>query len=314
MATSGSTDYNVTRNEICEAALRMCGKLDPNTTAKSADIDTCSEYANELLSSLAAPALLGVQEFMIKRGYLFLGAQREYDLGPSGDHATASFTTVDTQAAANTGALKVVLPTGLTTAAGMFIGINNSASGIQWTSLSASASTSGTVQLAASLTSTVSVSARVFLYTDKISRPLKLMDRSVILKTLEGTDDEICHMEKKRYNRIYDKSDTGEPTRHHYERLLTNGRLYFNYTPTDFRDYVSFDMVRPLDDFDSMNDNPDFPPELILPFKRMLAAEIGVEYGVSEKRQRLLDTKASTALLTVRGLYRFSPRSTTPHG
>lgn len=303
MATSGSTDYNVSRDQIIEAALRRIGRLDPNQTPRPTDTDTCAEILNELLKSWNN-TFMGLQLFTTKQGFLFLEQSKTvYDVGPSGDHATTSYTEVAAQSTVSS--TKVVLPNG-PWAAGQNIGVINVSDNTQWSTI-ASVSNSVTVVMADTLTTTLSTSGVVFVYTDKIPRPVDVI--SMTLAFHEGFDDEVSYMSKERYNNIYDKNQSGEPTRYHYEPLLTNGRIYFNYQATDFHDVVKFDFRRPFEDFDASTDNPDIPQELIRALKWNLASEIGIEFGIPEKRQKLIESKAGSALLEIRSLYSTSPRT-----
>ena len=303
MATSGSTNYNVSRNQIIEAALRRIGRLDPTQTADSQDVDTCAEILNELLKSWNN-TFMSRQLYTTKQGFLFLQQNKTvYDVGPSGDHATTSYTEVAAQSTVS--GTKVVLPNG-PWAASQNIGVINVSDNTQWSTI-ASVSNSVTVVMADTLTTTLSTSGVVFVYTDKIPRPVEVI--SMTLAYHEGWDDEVSYMSKERYNNIYDKTQTGDPTRYHYEPLLTNGRIYMNYQATDFHDVVKFDFRRPFDDFDASTDNPDLPQELIRALKWNLASEIGIEFGVPEKRLTAIDRKAGASLVEIRALYSTSPRT-----
>lgn len=303
MATSGSTDYSVSRNDIINTALRRIGRLDPNVTPNSADVDTCAEALNELLKSWAA-AFMGRQLYTIKRGFLFLQPSKtEYLVGPSGDQATASYTEVAAQSTVSSN--KIVLPNSAW-AAGQYIGMLNTDSESQWTTI-ASVSNSTTAVLTNTLTATVSTSGVVFVYTDKLERPLNISH--IALAHHEGNDEEVSYMSKEKYNNIYTKTQTGDPTRYHYEPLLTNGKVSLNYQATDFQDILKFDYQRPFEDFDAATDNPDLPQELIRALKWNLASEIGIEFGIPRTRQSSIDLKAATTLMEIRSLYATSPRT-----
>ncbi len=51
MATSGSTDYNQTRNEIISDSLQLLGVLGSGETATANDITLCSNFLNKMIKS-----------------------------------------------------------------------------------------------------------------------------------------------------------------------------------------------------------------------------------------------------------------------
>ena len=180
---------------------------------------------------------------------------------------------------------------------------------IQWFNIEA-VSNSTTCSVSPCISTTISTSGVVFVYTDKIERPIDLLHMR--LRRHEGDDEEVSYMSKERYNNIYKKTQSGEPTKYHYEPLLTNGKCYLNYQATDFHDVLSFDYRRPFEDFDAAGDNPDLPQELIRALKWNLAAEVGIEFGTPEKRQKAIDKKAGQSLAEIRALYAVSPRRSEP--
>jgi hypothetical protein len=306
MATSGSFDYNVNRNDIINAALRRIGRLDPNTTPPNEDVDTCAEILNEMVKSWSN-TFLGRQLWTTEKGFLFLQPNKvEYDIGPSGDHATRSYTEVAAQSTVS--GSKVVLPNGAW-AAGQYIGMINTDTEIQWTTIS-SVSNSVTAVLSDALSATVTTSGVVFVYTDKIERPINITN--MVVAYHEGWDDEVSLISKERYNNIYDKDQSGDPTRYAFEPRITNARVYFDYQANDFHDVIKFDYQRPFEDFDAATDNPDFPQEWLRALKWNLASEIGIEFGTPKARQDAIDKRASALLIEIRSLYNASPRSSEP--
>lgn len=309
MATSGSTDWNKTRDEICKRALRLIGKLDPNVTPPAHDINTTAEALNGLLKSWNN-TIIGFQLFTQKHATLFLNRTKtDYVLGPTGDYCTASYTEVALQSAANAGALKIVLPVGSATI-NQYAGVFTASGDIQWGSLTATQSPSGTVQLSASLTSSATVSNPVFLFTSKIEKPVDII--TAYLRDQNGDDTTMAEYERHRWADLYDKDRSGEPSGWMFEPSLLTGKLYLNYKPDDALEKVRLVYRRVFEDFDSMNDNPDVPPEVIRALEWNLASEIGPEYGIPADRQQMIDAKAAMTLLQIQGIYNDSPRTSEP--
>jgi hypothetical protein len=309
MATSGSTDWNLTRDEICKRALRICGHLDPNETPPAHDITTAAEALNAMLKSWNS-TVMGFQLFTQKHCTLFLSKNKhEYKLGPSGDHATASFTSVAVQATANSGDLKVVLPVSSATI-NQYIGLVDANADLTWRSITATQSASGTIQLSASLTATVSVSNNAYLYTSKIERPVDVI--YCYLRDAQNDDKDMFHMDREEYFSRYEKDRDGEPQRWYYEPVLTNGTYYIDFETDDVTENIRIIYRRPFEDFDASTDNPDLPQELIRAVAWNLASEIGPEYGVPQERQNTIDRKALETFLEIRGMYNDSPRRSMP--
>lgn len=73
-------------------------------------------------------------------------------------------------------------------------------------------------------------------------------------------------------------------------KLLTGNRLLFYPTPNSAYT-VKYAYRRPLYDFDTATDNPDFPSEFLKPLKYLLAYELSPEYGtpIQERQGHLSD-------------------------
>lgn len=83
MATSGSVDFAITRDEIITEALELIGRLASGDTAAAADVTTCAMSLNLMIKSWMAD---GVKIWKVSEGELTLVAsQAAYTLGVGGD-------------------------------------------------------------------------------------------------------------------------------------------------------------------------------------------------------------------------------------
>lgn len=74
MATSGSTDFSVDRDDLIEGALRVCGVLDPEAgSASSTQLTTGAEALNMIVKSLASD---GMPLWAIKKKTITLTASQ----------------------------------------------------------------------------------------------------------------------------------------------------------------------------------------------------------------------------------------------
>ena len=311
MATSGSTNWTLTRDDIIKRALRIIGHLDPNETPESHDVNTSAEALNALLKSWNN-TILGHQLFTQKHATLFMAlSQHSYDLGPSGDHASASHVESAIQSAVTSGGKQITIRAADAPTAAQNIGIYLNDGVLQWTTVG-TASSSGTLSLAVSLSASTSASAPVFIYTDKMERPVDIV--FAYLRDSLGQDKKLLTMERGEYFRRYDKDRDGEPQRYYYEPTLTNGKFYIDWEEDDTRETIRLVYRRPFEDFDATTDNADLPQEWLKALIWNLASEIGPEFGIDRKRQEYIDNRAAGALLEIRAMYANSPRRSIPTG
>jgi len=304
MARSGSYDWNITRNEIISSALRIIGELDPQETPSAEDITTGSEALNMLLKSWSN-TVIGLQLWTKREATVFPQVGKyAYTLGTSDAPSAWSYTTVALQSTANTGTT-VVIPSGVG-ATGDYIGIRTGASS-QWTTI-ATLSSSGTAHLAASLTSTATASANVWIFTNLMESPVDILHARIG----SSNDIKLHEIERDTYLDIYDKDRAGEPRRYYFDRQLDNPVFYTDYAPDDPNELIKIVYRRPFEDLDASTDNPGIPIEVVRALKWNLASEIMQEYGVPPGSQSRIETKAAESLLLIRSIYGERPRSSIP--
>lgn len=113
---------------------------------------------------------------------------------------------------------------------------------------------------------------------------------------LKGSNDriELNILDRQSAMRTTLKDDyASEPTDVHLERaaLPANNKMIFFPTPTSAQTIV-FTFRRPLYDFDSATDNPDFPQDWLLPLQKMLAVELAPHYGTPIPVRQILMIEA----------------------
>lgn len=107
-----------------------------------------------------------------------------------------------------------------------------------------------------------------------------------------GTEHcELDILDKRTSLRTRLRSDSNaQPIAVHLEsgKLFSSNRMLFYPTPNAAYT-VEYSFKRPIYDFDTTTDNPDFPASFILPLKKLLAYELSQEYGTpAQERQELL--------------------------
>jgi len=288
MATSSSTDFNLTRNELILGALRLIGKSGRGKTASAADIADASESLELMVKSLQAT---GVHLWKVQEATLFIEkGTASYSI--PGSNITQSYVTTSMKVAgvATDSTIDVNSITGLTT--GDYIGIQLDDGTMQWTTINGVPS-GDTVTLTDQLTGASAISNTVYAYTTKLIRPLKTLSARRI-----GTNDvDIDVISRDEYFTLPAKTVTGEVNQIHYDPQLVTAKLYIWPTGNQADDRIQITFMMPIEDFDSSNINADFPQEWLEALKYGLASRLGPEYGLPLDRQMYLDRLAAGKLM-----------------
>lgn len=286
MATSGSTDFTETRDQIITNALSLLGVVAANETVQTADITYCSSMLNSMVKSWIG---MGIHLFTEEEGTLFfVNGQYQYQL-QAGDttHASSGTNTVETtlSTAVSSGTSIVLnLPTinGGTIADDDIIGIELNDNTIQWTVVSGTPVTTSstiTVTLDDAITGAASASNQVFSYTQQCPRVLSIQTARV--RDENSFDRRIKVIPRADYMLIPQKTLSGTPVILYYSPQLSEGTVYLWPAPNDVGQRLEFTYLRTIEDFDSAGDTPDFPQEWIEAIVYNLAVRVAPAYGVA---------------------------------
>lgn len=302
MATSGSTNFTVNTDEMIAASLRFINVLGTGETPTADQSDEARQAFNMMLKLWQAD---GLNVYLRKRCTLFLQKDTNtYNLGPSGDHCTASYSSTTLSAAEASGqtVLSVTSTTGMTAAD--YIGVQQDDGTLHWSTISSTGS--GTVTIASATTAAAASGNKVYWYTTKISRPIAIVQAFL----RDGNYDyEVMPMAYGDYWRIYDKTNNSRPTRFSYDPQMTNGVFRINYEPTDVTETMELVIHRPVEDLDAGTDDIDVPPEYYEPIKVGLAARLSPEYGLKKPE---LWGMAESLYQRAKGVQSNRPRRLTP--
>lgn len=306
MATSGSVNFAVTRDDIIKHALLKIGAIAADEPLSAADVGHVARVLNMMVKARNAQ---GLQLWVQKRATLFLAkATHQYSLGPTGGHATHSYTrtTLSAAEAAGQTILSVTSETGMTVAD--YIGIVLDDGTLHWSTISALA----TLTIATALPSAAASGNSVYFYTSKMHRPLRIL-YAWLHDVLTNADTPLeIIKDRELYFRIYDKTSDTTPTRIYYDPQLTDGVLYTNYEQTNVNETLEMSYHRPIEDFDAATNNPDFPQELYEDLVYSLAIRIAPDYGVPVTERTALIREAELLGINVRGFYQDGPQKVIP--
>lgn len=293
MATSGSQNFSQTRNDLINDAFQLIGVYGIGRTVSSEDITYASNALNKMVKSWATK---GLHLWAKEEGVLFITPNTaSYSLGSAaGDaHATKTSDLVLTQLngalAASATAVTVDDTTGMT--ASDAIGIVTTDKTIHWTTI-VSVDSSTTLTLTTGLDSAASDNAIVYTYTNKIYKPLRILDARRRTGVDSGStstefDLPLTEIGYQDYFELPNKTTNSIPNQFHYSPKNTAGTLYLYPRPSDGAERIQFSYERVLEDLDSASDDFDFPSEWLEPLTWQLAIRLGPAFGKQQRTERM---------------------------
>lgn len=302
MATSGSRDYNVTRDKIIRHAALKIGVIRSDETMTN---DLLSDFDHLLNAMVKRWSAEGIKVWTEKEVAIFLqSSTASYQLAAAGSaHATLSHvqTALTADVASGGTSLSVSSISGISD--GDYIGIVVDDGTLHWDVVNGTPSGS-TVTLTTGLDDTASSGAAVFAYTTKISRPLQVVDAR--RHDFTSNIDTPCTppMSRQEYNSLPNKSSTGEPTNFYYDPGLSVGTLYIWPILTSVTSYFLATCRFAIEDFDTAGDNPDLPQEWISALEWNLAVDAAPEYEVPLDKLTWIESRAEKYLDAAMGFNR----------
>ena len=299
MTTSGSVDFNPTRDDVIKSALRLCGVIDAEETPTGAEINDTAQALNFMLKSWATK---GIGLWAEQECTLFLEpSQILYRLGTASgaDHCTASHveTTTATDEAISATVIGVTSSSGMT--AGDFIGIVLDSGVTHWTTI-VSVDSSTQVTITSGLASAAASGAVVYAYTSKIGRPSKIIEArhrgASTSEAGDGTDLPLEPLARADYMNLSVKSTSGTPTQFFYSPQLSLGVLNIWPGASASGETIRMTIKRTIEDMDATSDTFDFPQEWLQAIRYNLAAEICMEFKVPFQRMQMIIAKAMLLL------------------
>lgn len=279
MATSSSSNFTRTRDQICHAAARKILALRAGATMPAQMMTDFSEALNAMVKHWQGR---GLHVWTVEEATLFLqNDQIAYALSSASgsDHATQSHveTTLSAAASEDDTTFTVSSASGLTAAD--FIAIELDSGSYQWTTIGSTSSTTITPDDAVS--GDAASGARVLAYTSKIIRPLKIVSARRYTFS-DARDVPIEIISRLEYRGLPNKTQEGTVSQVFYDpRGGANaaGVLYVYQEPDDLDDCIKFTWWRPIEDFDAAGDNPDLPQEWIQTLIFNLALVMAPEFS-----------------------------------
>lgn len=286
MTVSGTSVFDVTRNEICRQAALLLNAVSLNGTMSAPSLNSFIFMLNAMVKAWQST---GIHVWTVTEGVLFpQPGQISYGAGVGAvDHITQSYseTAITADEAVGQTTLSVDDPTNFTI--GDNIGVVLDDGTIQWSTVTVVGASSVT-QLDA-LTDSASQSNAVFNYTNKIVRPLKVVDARRY-DIVSATDTPMTMASRLEYRNLTLKTAPGTPVQLYYDAQLGIGRFYLWQVSESTTDLIKFTWHRPIMDFNTAGDTPDLPQEWILPLVYNLAKWMMPQHPVSPmKANQIMD-------------------------
>lgn len=275
MATSGSYDFSVTRDDVIKASLRLIGVIASGETPTADEIKDSSQALNIMLKSWQA-SNIGLWLNKYAKLYLEYGSG-EYLLGPTGDHYALETEeeTLAVAGASGDATVEVDSASGITN--GDYIGIELDDNSTHWTTVNG-VPVGNVVTLTDVLGDDAAEGNLVHAYTTKGQRPLDVIDAN--LRDVNWVDTPLRIASWQEFTSLSTKVTFGKPSMFHYHPTLTNGTLNVWPIPDDTTDTIMISVKYPLQDMDALDNDFDFPVEWMRALKYNLGVEVAPEFGI----------------------------------
>ena len=287
MATSGSVDFTVTRNELIETALKQAGVIGEGDTPTSAQYSEGAILLNMIVKARMSD---GMPLWALKRGTV-LPFTGESSIDPTASHAVVDYdyTTLSADAAASATTISVTSATGF--ANGYNIGIDLDSGSMYWTTIS---NVSGTTITVAALPSAASSGNYVYVYptANRVTRPLRIIAAN-IFNVADSSSYPINVIVREAYFTLGNRGSASTPNQIYYDPTITSPTLWVFPRFTSGSQVMEFTYHRPFEDFDSSTDTPDFPQEWYLALMFELASLFAGKYGIAFEERKMLAAEAA---------------------
>ena len=297
MATSGSVDFSITRDNIITEALQLIGVIGEGETPSTNQKSDCSRSLNMMTKFWMAD---GMNLFVNQEIVLFpIKGQRQYTFGGSSvDRMTKESEVITTKLngshSSSATALTVDSTTGM--AVGDVIGVVTDSSGIHFSTITVVGS-STTLTIADALDDGCSDNDRVYTYTTAFTQKILNVNNAWVRST-EDTDIPINVISRQEYVDLSKKTESGRINQLYFDPQVTTANMNVWPVPDDSHtnERIHLYVTRAYEDFDGVTNEsePDFPQEWYLPLCWGLAVIIAPKYGVTaHKYQELLAVSSS---------------------
>lgn len=290
--------YNKTAGDLIRAALRDASIVAVGIPIQGEDWAIAESTLNDVLSHWQAK--LGINLWRETEALLPLNPdQIEYDLGLGGDHCFTDYAYSSCSAQELIGSQLINVDNSADIQAagygpGSFIGVELDDGTRFWSTIQVIIPSA--IGMVGVLPSAASIGNSIYIYDDKIDRPLRVLDvRHAFDKT--ANEMPVIQTSRQQYYQMPDKTNSGSSVSEwYYSPQLGLGRLSVWPTASHCKNILRFTFVNPQYIPEDQSENILIPSEWFLPLKWALASELGVTYAISSDRLVMIENKAATSL------------------
>lgn len=291
MATSGSIDFSISRDDIIEEALMHLGALGEGQAPSA---DQLTDHARTLNIMVKAWQNRGLNLWAIQRLTMALEeGKKEYILGT--DHIAESFTRTELSADAASGASTISVDSATGISNGYYIGVEQDDGSMHWTTVNGAPSGT-TVTLTSALTDEASTDNQVYVYSSKYNALGTKEILQAYIRDKDLNDTPIFISSRTDYHNLAVKGTDGQVHTVYFQPNLTAGYIYVYPEADNETDTLEFVVKRTLEDFDAAGDTPDFPQTWYEALYLGLAYRLARVYGKSLEDRKELRDAAEEAL------------------
>lgn len=295
MSVSGTNTFSQTRNDIINRAYKIIGIKTRGRDLTAEEINEASEALNLYVKGLKSE---GVYLWKYAEGTLFIKVgQESYILDGATANATESFVQTTTSASATSGANSVVVASASGFTIGYNIGIMQDNGNLHWTTISNIAGT--TITLTSPLTNNVLSGATIYVYQTKITRPEAIT--SCRRRDSSNYDTPLNELARNDYFNLAQKTVAGQPTQFYYDKQLSSGTIYLYQAPNDASNTIKFTFQKMFFDFNTGNDNPDFPIEWAETLAFGLASRLCYDFSIDKTKTEQIKRTYDEMLRNLKG-------------
>ena len=290
MATSGSVDFSVSRDDLIKYALHTNGVLGEGETPSSTQLTEGAWFLNALVK---ARMVDGMPLWALKQGYVLpTTGTSTYSLGSS-VHAVTTYVDTTTTAALAIAATALVVTSITGISASDVIGVEQGDGTMHWTTANGAPSGS-TITLTTGPTVAVVSGAQVYAYTttNRIVRPLRIVS-AYLYSSPDDNRTPLTIVSKEQYFSLGGPTEASVPNQIYYDPQLSSGILYVYPRFLTGDNLIEITFHRPFEDFDAASDTPDFPQEWYLALMFELSSLLGKKYGVALDERKTLMAEAT---------------------
>lgn len=280
-------------SEIIEDAYEITGEYEEGEAIDGNDFATAKRKLNLMVKAMMQE---GLHLWAIQDATLFMQpGVASYNIGATGNaHCTTSYvsTTLSSNEAASSTSIGITNFSGMSDADNIGIVLDDGS--IFWTTIIGTPGSNTTI--ATGLSGAATAGNTVFAYTTGIQRPLRIIKDSAYYHSIQNNDIPITMVSRTDYAQLSNKVNRGKIIQAFYDPQLINGVMKVWMTPDLATDVLRFSFERPLEDFVSVGDEPDFPIEYGECLSYQLAVRLCPGLGVPPQMHQMIKIEAQEKL------------------